>query len=42
MMQKKPDCLLNYTALRLNKAHTYFRYLWKWRGEETEIMSRAH
>ncbi len=25
----------------LDKAHTYFRYLWQWNGEETEIMSRA-
>lgn len=25
----------------LDKAHTYFRYLWQWRGEETEILSRV-
>lgn len=25
----------------LDKAHTAFRSLWQWRGEETEIMSRA-
>jgi sulfane dehydrogenase subunit SoxC len=25
----------------LDKAHVSFRYLWNWRGEETEIMSRA-
>jgi len=25
----------------LDKAHTYFRYLWKWDGNETEILSRA-
>jgi sulfane dehydrogenase subunit SoxC len=25
----------------LDKAHTYFRYLWKWNGRETAIMSRA-
>jgi sulfane dehydrogenase subunit SoxC len=25
----------------LDKAHTAFRYLWQWKGEETEIMSRA-
>lgn len=25
----------------LDKAHTYFRYLWQWNGKETEIMSRA-
>jgi len=25
----------------LDKAHTVFRYLWEWRGEETQIMSRA-
>jgi sulfane dehydrogenase subunit SoxC len=25
----------------LDKAHTYFRFLWKWNGNETEIMSRA-
>jgi sulfane dehydrogenase subunit SoxC len=25
----------------LDKAHTYFRHLWQWRGDETEIMSRA-
>lgn len=25
----------------LDKAHTYFRYLWQWNGEETEILSRA-
>jgi sulfane dehydrogenase subunit SoxC len=25
----------------LDKAHTVFRYLWFWDGEETEIMSRA-
>lgn len=25
----------------LDKAHTYFRYLWKWDGAETEILSRA-
>lgn len=25
----------------LDKAHTYFRYLWQWRGAATEIMSRA-
>jgi sulfane dehydrogenase subunit SoxC len=24
----------------LDKAHVRFRYLWKWNGEETEIMSR--
>ncbi|WP_419698083.1 sulfite dehydrogenase [Mucilaginibacter sp. NFX135] len=25
----------------LDKAHTYFRYLWQWKGNETEIMSRV-
>jgi sulfane dehydrogenase subunit SoxC len=25
----------------LDKAHTHFRFLWKWNGGETEIMSRA-
>ncbi|MDI9880511.1 sulfite dehydrogenase [Flectobacillus longus] len=25
----------------LDKAHVRFRYLWKWNGEETEIMSRV-
>ncbi|MBC8109519.1 MAG: sulfite dehydrogenase [Verrucomicrobia bacterium] len=25
----------------LDKAHTAFRYLWHWKGENTEIMSRA-
>ena len=25
----------------LDKAHTYFRYLWQWNGSETEILSRA-
>jgi sulfane dehydrogenase subunit SoxC len=25
----------------LEKAHTYFRYLWQWNGSETEIMSRV-
>ena len=25
----------------LSKAHTYFRYLWKWDGNPTEILSRA-
>lgn len=25
----------------LNKAHTYFRYLWQWNGDTTAIMSRA-
>ncbi|WP_397310490.1 sulfite dehydrogenase [Parachryseolinea silvisoli] len=25
----------------LDKAHTPFRYIWQWNGEETEIMSRA-
>ncbi|MEO3405407.1 sulfite dehydrogenase [Mucilaginibacter sp. CAU 1740] len=25
----------------LEKAHTYFRYLWQWDGAETEIMSRV-
>lgn len=25
----------------LDKAHTHFRYLWQWSGDETEIMSRA-
>jgi sulfane dehydrogenase subunit SoxC len=25
----------------LDKAHTYFRYLWQWNGDETEILSRA-
>ena len=25
----------------LDKAHTYFRHLWNWDGNETEIMSRA-
>lgn len=25
----------------LDKAHTYFRYLWQWKGDETEILSRA-
>lgn len=25
----------------LDKAHTYFRYLWQWDGKETEILSRA-
>jgi len=25
----------------LDKAHTYFRYLWQWHGQETEILSRV-
>jgi sulfane dehydrogenase subunit SoxC len=25
----------------LDKAHTHFRYLWQWKGDETEIRSRA-
>jgi sulfane dehydrogenase subunit SoxC len=25
----------------LDKAHTYFRYLWQWNGDTTAIMSRA-
>jgi sulfane dehydrogenase subunit SoxC len=25
----------------LSKAHTTFRYLWKWNGDETAILSRA-
>jgi sulfane dehydrogenase subunit SoxC len=25
----------------LDKAHTYFRYLWQWNGDNTEILSRA-
>ncbi len=25
----------------LDKAHVHFRYLWQWRGEETEILSRV-
>ncbi|MDB5120027.1 MAG: oxidoreductase molybdopterin binding [Sphingobacteriales bacterium] len=25
----------------LDKAHTYFRHLWEWRGGETELLSRA-
>lgn len=25
----------------LSKAHTYFRYLWNWNGDNTEILSRA-
>lgn len=25
----------------LDRAHTHFRYLWKWNGQETEIQSRA-
>lgn len=25
----------------LDKAHTYFRYLWRWDGQNTEIMSRV-
>ncbi|WP_293788746.1 sulfite dehydrogenase [uncultured Pedobacter sp.] len=25
----------------LSKAHTYFRYLWDWKGEATEILSRV-
>jgi sulfane dehydrogenase subunit SoxC len=25
----------------LDKAHTYFRYLWQWNGDETEILSRV-
>lgn len=25
----------------LEKAHTYFRHLWQWKGDETEILSRA-
>lgn len=25
----------------LDKAHTHFRYLWRWNGNETEILSRA-
>ncbi|UFH56833.1 sulfite dehydrogenase [Spirosoma sp. KNUC1025] len=25
----------------LDKAHTQFRYLWQWKGDETEIMSRV-
>jgi len=25
----------------LEKAHTYFRFLWQWKGETTEILSRA-
>jgi len=25
----------------LDKAHTYFKYLWQWKGDATEILSRA-
>jgi len=25
----------------LDKAHTYFRHLWQWNGDDTEILSRA-
>ncbi len=25
----------------LDKAHTAFRYVWRWNGDETEIMSRV-
>lgn len=25
----------------LDKAHTYFRYMWQWNGDETEILSRT-
>jgi len=25
----------------LDKAHTYFRHLWQWKGDETEILSRV-
>jgi sulfane dehydrogenase subunit SoxC len=28
-------------AVVLDKAHVYFRHLWKWDGNETEILSRA-
>jgi sulfane dehydrogenase subunit SoxC len=40
------DAGKNWTPARLqdpvlDKAHTLFRYLWYWAGEETEILSRA-
>ena len=31
----------NLQAPVLSKAHTYFRYLWDWNGEATEILSRV-
>ncbi|MEI9920188.1 MAG: sulfite dehydrogenase [Bacteroidota bacterium] len=34
--------LANLQEPILDKAHTIFRYLWNWTGEETEIMSRAY
>ncbi len=33
--------LANLQEPVLSKAHTYFRYLWDWRGEATEILSRV-
>jgi sulfane dehydrogenase subunit SoxC len=40
------DAGKNWTSAQLqgpvlDKAHTVFRYLWYWNGEETEILSRA-
>ena len=31
----------NLQAPVLDKAHTYFRHLWQWKGNETTILSRA-
>lgn len=31
----------NLPGLVLDKAHTQFKYLWQWKGDETEILSRA-
>jgi sulfane dehydrogenase subunit SoxC len=33
--------LANLQEPLLSKAHTYFRYLWNWNGEPTEILSRV-
>jgi sulfane dehydrogenase subunit SoxC len=33
--------LANLQEPVLSKAHTYFRYLWEWDGNETEILSRV-
>jgi len=33
--------LANLQEPVLSKAHTYFRYLWDWKGETTEILSRV-
>ncbi|WP_293304649.1 sulfite dehydrogenase [Pedobacter sp. UBA5917] len=33
--------LANLQEPVLSKAHTYFRYLWDWKGEATEILSRV-